>query len=156
MIVAIDPGIAGAAAALDPKHGFVDVIDLPVIRNGKRGEIDVIRLHRWLNRVKPRRIVVESVHAMPGQGVVSMFRFGVAVGTINAICKLCGGLELVEPAVWKAYFLLPGDDKEASRQMALQLFPETGHLLARKKDHNRAEAELLAWWALRPPVGRNW
>jgi hypothetical protein len=34
-------------------------------------------------------------------------------------------------------------DKEAARQPALQLFPRAHALLARKKDHSRAEAALL-------------
>lgn len=157
MIVAVDPGITGSAAALCPKRGFVDVIDLPTSPAGKRREIDVIVFHRWLNRVRPHRIVMENVHSMPNQGVSSTFSFGVAVGMLKGMCLLWTGrgLELVEPQVWKAYFQL-GPDKEESRQLALKLFPETAHYLARKLDHNRAEAELIAWWAVRPPVGRNW
>jgi crossover junction endodeoxyribonuclease RuvC len=50
---------------------------------------------------------------------------------------------LVEPAKWKKHFRLPRD-KEASRQMALRLFPAAHALLSRKKDHGRSEAALLA------------
>jgi hypothetical protein len=35
-------------------------------------------------------------------------------------------------------------DKEIARQRALQLFPAAHALLARKKDHQRAEAALIA------------
>lgn len=159
MIVSIDPGIDGAAAALNPKSGsFVDVIDLPTLGKGKQREIDAATFHEWLQKVRPRRVVIERVHSMPKQGVSSTFRFGVAFGTLITLCRvcMCPDLELVEPGVWHSYFQLPGGDKEASRQMALKLFPETAHLLQRKKDHNRAESELIAWWAARPPVGRNW
>lgn len=158
MIVSVDPGLTGAASALCPKRGFIDVIDLPTSSAGKRREIDAVAFGKWVLTVRPHRIVMENVHSMPKQGVASAFNFGVAVGMLKATCRLWVGneLELVQPEVWKGYFQLPGDDKEAARQLALRLFPETSHFLARKKDHNRAEAELIAWWANRPPVGRNW
>jgi hypothetical protein len=38
-------------------------------------------------------------------------------------------------------------DKEASRQRALQLFPDQAANLSRRKDHARAEAMLLAFMA---------
>jgi hypothetical protein len=53
-------------------------------------------------------------------------------------------MEIVEPSAWKKYWHLPGKDKEAARQRALPLFPAAHTLLARKRDHGRAEAALLA------------
>ena len=164
MIIAIDPGISGAAAALS-KGGFVDVIDLPTVGEGKRRMIYVRSFWCWVGDLSPKRIVMENVHAMPKQGVSGVFRFGVAVGILQAICVTWMGhdVELVEPAVWKQYFQLPGKDKEAARQMAIRLFSTHADgtqnargVLTRKKDHQRAEAMLIAWWAMRPPVGRNW
>ena len=165
MIVAIDPGISGAAAALS-KGGFVDVIDLPTLGCGKKRMLDTVKLHGWISGVRPDRLVLEGVHSMPKQGVVSVFRFGMAVGIIRAVCEMWldkGDIEWVEPAVWKGYFQLPGKDKEAARQMAIRLFSthvdgtqNSRGVLTRKKDHQRAEAMLIAWWAARPPVGRNW
>ena len=43
----------------------------------------------------------------------------------------------------KRQLRLPGKDKEAARQRALQLFPRQHALLARRKDHGRAEAALI-------------
>jgi hypothetical protein len=42
------------------------------------------------------------------------------------------------------FWKLPGKDKESGRQEALQLFPAAHAALARKKDHSRAEATLIA------------
>jgi hypothetical protein len=42
-----------------------------------------------------------------------------------------------------------GADKETSRQRALQLFPDQAVTLARKKDHARADAMLLAYFGLK-------
>jgi hypothetical protein len=39
---------------------------------------------------------------------------------------------------------LPGKDKEAARQRALQFFPAAHQLFARRQGHNRAEAALIA------------
>jgi crossover junction endodeoxyribonuclease RuvC len=46
--------------------------------------------------------------------------------------------------VWKRFWHLPGKDKEAARQKALQLFPDAHAALARKRDHGRGEAALIA------------
>jgi hypothetical protein len=63
----------------------------------------------------------------------------------EAIVALCSiPLILVEASLWKRKLHLPGTDKEAARQKALQLFPSQHALLARKKDHGRAEAALIA------------
>jgi crossover junction endodeoxyribonuclease RuvC len=158
MIVGIDPGINGAAAALWRERGFITVIDLPTGLDSKlRRQIAPDELLAWLRAMAPERIVMENVHSLPREGVTSAFRFGVAVGMIKAMSLLVvPDLELVEPAVWKEYFQLPGGDKEASRKMALRLFPDLNEFLTRKKDHQRAEAALIARWALRPPIGRDW
>jgi crossover junction endodeoxyribonuclease RuvC len=51
-------------------------------------------------------------------------------------------VEEVVPTVWKKAMGLAGKDKEAARLKACGLFPHAG--LSLKKDHNRAEALLLA------------
>jgi crossover junction endodeoxyribonuclease RuvC len=53
-------------------------------------------------------------------------------------------MTIVEPPKWKRSFHLHGKDKEGARQLALQRFPSAHALLARKKDHQRAEAALIA------------
>jgi hypothetical protein len=69
---------------------------------------------------------------------------GRAVGAIEAVVALCPvPTVLVEASGWKRQLHLPGKDKEAARQRALQLFPAQHALLARKRDHGRAEAALI-------------
>jgi hypothetical protein len=56
---------------------------------------------------------------------------------------------VVTPARWKQAVGVPTcADKEAGRQRALQLFPEQANGLARKKDHARADAMLLAYYGM--------
>ena len=91
---------------------------------------------------------------MPRQGASSGYKFGRSVGALEATVALCNvPLEIIEPSVWKRALRLKGKDKEGSRQKALELFPHAQHLLARKKDHQRAEAMLIAYfgaWFLMP------
>jgi crossover junction endodeoxyribonuclease RuvC len=60
-------------------------------------------------------------------------------------------LVMVEPASWKKKLRLPGKNKEASRQRALNLFPRAHELLAKKKHHGRAEAALIVVAHLEAP-----
>jgi len=70
-------------------------------------------------------IVIEKVHAMPKQGVVSMFNFGRKLGEVEAMCKI---LEIepiyVSPREWKSYFNMIGSHKNFSCIKALELEPK--------------------------------
>jgi hypothetical protein len=70
-------------------------------------------------------------------------------GTVECVLEM---LRLQVNAVhvlrWKKFYGLDAD-KEKARQLALQLYPVLGAQLARKSDHNRAEAVLLAHYGLR-------
>ena len=162
MIIGIDPGVSGAAAALCPaREGtppyIYEAIDLPTRSDGMRRRLDPSQLASWIYDIKPSRIIIEAVGPMPSDGRVAAFRFGEAVGTIHTICRMMKiEPELVSPLVWKGYYLLIQADKEASRRKALRLFPAAHRMLDRKKDHNRAEAMLIARWAARPLIGRDW
>ena len=82
---------------------------------------------------------------MPRQGSSSGFKYGRSVGAIEATIITSGiPMTIVEPTMWKKAYRLHGGDKEGARQRALQLFPAAHTLLARKKDHQRAEAALVA------------
>jgi crossover junction endodeoxyribonuclease RuvC len=62
-------------------------------------------------------------------------------------------LHTVTPAQWKfgvGLNAVSGQDqkarKNASREKAIELFPQYADLFARVKDDGRAEAALMAWW----------
>lgn len=156
IIVAFDPGLSGACAmiSVSPQSGRIlqaQVFDLPTMGAGSRRVLNGSELAAHLRYTD--HAVVENVHAMPKQGVSGVFRFGTAFGQILGVLQaLMISYELVEPAKWKREMRLPGGKGkgEASRQRALQLYPRLSKDLSRKKDHNRAEALLLAlWWAER-------
>jgi crossover junction endodeoxyribonuclease RuvC len=82
---------------------------------------------------------------MPKQGSSSGFKYGRAVGAIEAVLACCEiPTTIVEPTAWKKFHGLRGGDKESGRQRALQLFPSAHALLCRKRDHGRGEAALIA------------
>jgi crossover junction endodeoxyribonuclease RuvC len=91
----------------------------------------------------PELAVIELVHAMPKQGVSSVWNFGVAFGMARGV--ISGAFiptHLVSPTKWKKHFGLDSD-KEKARALAISKWPECAHF-NRKKDHGRAEAALLA------------
>ena len=154
-IIGIDPGLSGALARLEVANGdvtLVEVIDVPIVGSGAKQAVDVIQLQEWLLRHGPRHAFLERAQAMPKQGASSGFKYGRAVGAIEAAITLCSiPVEIVEPPAWKRFWKLPGKDKESARQKALQLFPTAHTALARKRDHGRAEASLIALYGMLHP-----
>lgn len=149
LIVGIDPGISGAVAGVTPNGSLQWVFDMPIRdagkKNRKANEIDGVALARMLrvHLADIGEVWVEEIAAMPAQGVSSMFSLGDTRGCIRGVCEALGfSTQRVHPKTWKKHYGL-GSDKEASRSLAIRLFPGC-ELLARKKDEGRAEAILIA------------
>jgi crossover junction endodeoxyribonuclease RuvC len=153
LALGVDPGIQGGLAIVGndgDRAVIVDVIDIPVIGSGAREYVDVIAVQNFIQQHAPSLALIERAQAMPRQGASSGFKYGRAVGALEAAIVLCAvPLEIVEPSAWKRFWKLPPKDKERSRQRALELFPAAHALLARKKDHGRAEATLIALFGIR-------
>jgi len=150
IFIAIDPGLTGAIAAVDSDAELVLCADLPVIRNGKLAWIDGPELVSRLieaRQGRPAQILVERSQSMPGQGVSSTFTIGVVLGSILAACQyIAMPLHLIPAATWKRALGL-SRDKGASLDKARLWYPTAD--LDRVKDHNRAEAILLAEYGRR-------
>jgi crossover junction endodeoxyribonuclease RuvC len=128
---------------------LVEAIDIPVTGTGAKERVDVAAISTFIERHKPAYALIERAGSMPGQGVSSTFKFGRAVGAIEAAIAPCAvPMEIVEPSAWKRFYKLPGKDKEAARQKAIQLFPDAHAMLARRKDHGRSEASLIALYGI--------
>jgi Holliday junction resolvasome RuvABC endonuclease subunit len=148
-VLGIDPGVRGGLAVIELNDGAVPQLvaanDIPVVGVGAKERVDVLALRTWIQMHHPDRAVIERAQAMPKQGASSGFKYGRATGALEAVLACCEvPFELVEPSVWKRAQHLRGGDKEGARQLALQMFPAAHALLARKKDHGRAEAALIA------------
>ena len=151
IVLGIDPGVSGAWAVYDTGTATIYAADAPTV--GK--DLDAASFAAEIAKWQPTSAVIERVGSMPGQGLSSTFRFGVAYGVVQGVvAALRIRVEFVTPAKWKAYYglssaLSPGparkkDLKEKSRERALHLWPERSDLFRRKKDDGRAEAALLA------------
>ncbi len=149
MRIGIDPGINGALALLNQNLEFMHVENMPaMLSTGKRQKVNAVELakilNRWRNIVnEPIICYLEQVSAMPGQGVSSMFGFGVSYGIIQGVvAALQIPLILVTPQQWKKRAGLIGSEKDKARTVAQQLFP--GVDLSLKKDIGKSDALLIA------------
>jgi hypothetical protein len=141
-ILGVDPGTSGAIAFYFPAApGRAVAEDMPTVG----GNVDAANLAARIMQMRPDFAVVERVASRTGQGVASVFKFGAAYGAVLGCLAACGvPMQLIiTPGVWKRHFRL-GADKEQSRAAAIQLFPACASHFSRKRDHNRAEAALLA------------
>ena len=147
-VVGVDPGMDGAIAAWDGKE--LEVWDIPKIKAKSRGyEINIL-LVLQLVRVKIGRKRIDAIFAekdagRPKEGAGSARKggkaWGIVVGSLGMLCSL---IFWPTAAEWKKEMRL-NKDKEYSRTKAIETFPEFAHYFTRKKDHNRAEAALIAY-----------
>lgn len=144
IVMGVDPGASGACAFYWPEApGLVVIEDMPVVSGQVSGALlaDIIR------RYEPTEAMVELAASRPGQGVSSTFKFGFSTGIIHGtLGALNVPFSLVTPGKWKRHMGL-SSEKEAARAMAIRTFPQISAGLKRVKDHGRAEACLLAYYA---------
>jgi len=115
----LDPGLSGAYALIDDH----DILAEPFPLAGK--QLDLAELYREWRTLDPEIAIIESVHAMPGQGVTSMFSFGRGLGQIEGVlAALEIRLEYVTPQAWKKLVLAgTAKDKTAAVEYATRAFP---------------------------------
>lgn len=156
-ILGVDPGVSGAIALLEGAV-LIDVFDMPIIETqvGKKKkrrispEILAVELEKYADSIE--KAYIEDVHAMPGQGVSSMFAFGEACGLVRGVLAgLKVPVRLVSPSTWKRGMGLQAG-KDASRGMAARLWPGSAGTFKRRCDDGRAEAALIAYWGSIQPV----
>jgi len=119
-------------------------------------------LHVLISK-SPTYILIEESKARAINGSSRNFNFGryyqAIIDTVITYSKICRryvsfvDVYLVNPRMWKAFF---GDNlrckkgakrrekKEKARLFAISLYPSLSEELKRKKDHDRAEALLIA------------
>jgi Holliday junction resolvasome RuvABC endonuclease subunit len=143
-VLGVDPGAISGAYALVTSNLLSPLVDdIPVVDR----QVDAAEWGRIVTSLRPHVAVVEQVGSMPKQGVASTFKFGMGCGLIRGVLAGAGvPIINVTPAKWKKHFGL-NSDAEKSRALAIRRFP-TSVRLARKKDHGRAEALLIALWKI--------
>lgn len=155
MMLGIDPGLSGALALLDTDGGLVKVWDVPTMArsSGKGNEINGYILADIFSEVKEIglamghkiEVMIEAVGPMPTDSRPAAFKFGETCGVLRGvICANFLTLHFTRPQQWKKYQGLIKKDKNASRSLAMQKWPESRDQFARVKDADRAEAALVA------------
>ena len=155
--IGVDPGLSGAIVGLDPDGRLLFYSDTPVIADKGKKHLNIQGLVNWFNEMLEEHseksdgewdalAFIEEVNAMPKQGVVSTFRFGQVVGSLQATLQALGiPWQSVRPLRWKRAMLTgAGPLKEKSTSVLVASRIWRGLPLDRKKDHNRAEAALIA------------
>lgn len=145
-VLAVDPGLSGAVCKLG-RGKFEIRRDFKILPDIARA------IHDLAGGVT--HAVMELVHAFPGQGVCSVWSFGRAAGAADggfALALPSLEVEQVSPQKWQNYFRsLLGMSKESefdSCAVASSIVPASVPFLSRKKDHNSADAILMAVWKL--------
>lgn len=142
MILGVDPGITGGLACLTPEGKLLDVIEMPVLD----GEVDVFEILDFILSWGDRepRVCIEQQQSMPKQGVASTFKTGKNYGLLlGALRAQTLSIRIVKATEWKPTFRLGGKDKDASRAMASDLWPDQREKWRLKRQDGLAEAALI-------------
>lgn len=169
----IDPGLRGALALLQKRRTLVfDMPVIRAVKSKTRklknpqpggpktqrykGSDDsfddaaILRIFRLLRPFKEQIVVALEKALVQGRGgaresntPLTAWRTGAGWGMWPLFLKSKGfQVHSLVPVAWKKKAGLTGKDKEASRALALSLYPKAD--VTRKKDHDRAEALLMA------------
>ena len=150
MRIGIDPGCSGALVVLTADGTVQDALLMPTFKTGKSSRVNGAALAAFLAKNTQfdragAHAYLESVHAMPKQGVSSVFTFGHAAGVAEGILQGMGiAYTLIPPQTWKKRAGLIGTDKDAARSRAIQLWPAWRALDAKGKGQALADAALIA------------
>ena len=147
----IDPGLKGGIA-VQYAHQASRAIPIPTTD----GKFDPPEISRMIDSLldcdplfglRPTLVYIEDVHAMPGQGVTSMFNFGFGVGLLHGILAAKGlTVYRVNPIRWKNRVLKNRTkDKLVAIQYCLDNFPEVN--LGKKPHDGMADALCISEYA---------
>jgi len=155
VILGIDPGVSGALVVLDRTGQYVDHAIMPAMKIDKSNRVDGRKVARFLREYPAIRYAfIERVHAIPRGGKAKMgastsFAFGHSAGKVECAVEVLGiPFALVTPLKWKKHAGLIGKDKDASRLLAKQLYPDLRVLDQKGKGQAVADAILIARYGM--------
>lgn len=137
MILGIDPGKSGGFAILGEESRLVQAFD----RITPQDIAQILDSYASIIEVA----YIENVHAMPKQGVVSVFTFGQNYGWWQGVLNAFKiPIERVQPLKWQTYMgCRTGGNKNVSKARAQEIFPHE------KITHAIADALLIAEYGRR-------
>lgn len=155
----VDPGVTGALCMLTPAPDWrCEVRDLPIFTTqGKLRivkHVDAVKLEKLVREFVPKGMpvtfTIEDVFTIPGMSTTSFSSDSLVESRVTCenVARMLGyTVQRVRPQTWQKFFGLKGGDKKLSIGTVQRLYPNAGVKLA--KDHNKAEAVLIAHWARR-------
>ncbi len=142
MIIAIDPGKKGAIVII--RDNEITPIEMPLL--GKElNEREIYHIISKYSKDQECYGFIEKVHAMPGQGVTSMFNFGMGYGILRMTFTACNiPYQLVTPQAWKKYVLagLP-KDKSSTINYVARKYPNVDLTPGRKRKPHDGIADAI-------------
>jgi len=153
IFIGIDPGKTGAIAVIDFDLNILDVKDWP------GNELLCAELIRdycsWWNTGEFKIFAaLEKVHAMPHQGVTSMFTFGENYGMWKMVLA-ANGISYLNPTpqAWMKGLVVKkkynGDAKKAHLAIVCQIFPDDRAYFSGPRGGiktDRCAAAMIAYW----------
>lgn len=138
-LIAVDPGLKGGIASFS--GGVVSAVPMPVAGGG----LDLAAIAGIIRDNAPAWIIVEKVASRPGQGVSSMFTFGMGYGSILGMAAaLSVPVELVTPQRWKSTVLHgTAKDKASAIAYCRRVFPSVPLVLPRCRSPHDGLADSL-------------
>ena len=150
--IGVDPGKSGGLAVITP-GGSVKVTVMPIAGD----EVSIAALADWvrkycMNDMCVTHACIEKVHAMPKQGVTSMFKFGFVTGVVHGVLGTYRiPIHLVTPHAWKSKVLKgTKKDKAAAAAYCSRVYPDVNLLAterSRKPHSGMADALCIARYA---------
>jgi crossover junction endodeoxyribonuclease RuvC len=140
----IDPGMGGGLAVVND-HGDCETILMPSIDD----VVDGAAALRFFTERDVEFVVIEKTNGNPKFGCTGNFSFGISTGAVRAVGQIiCCTPRIVKPQEWKKAWSLLRQGKDASRLLAMAIFPKAQQQFQRVKDDGRAEAALIAAYHL--------
>jgi crossover junction endodeoxyribonuclease RuvC len=154
-VLGIDVG--GAVSVHEETGELLELFDMPKLNDGPRGRptINPVLLFAIISKSGAARAFVEFVGPRPREGSVQSFSFGRAKGQVEMACAALNiPIVWLTAPVWKRTVgIPPGTNKDLARSEAIKRWPAKAELFKYKKDHNRAEAALIAVAGIRRERG---
>lgn len=148
----------GGAIARVHESGATSIHDMPTVGVGPDRRIDgrglILLLRQLVVPGVPTLIVIEDIRVRKIAGRVMNHSTETLLvegkGVVRAVADIMGATTVpIQPQSWKRWFGLIKKGKEDSRSLAKRLYPSAASDVKRARDHNRAEAVLLAHYGLK-------
>ena len=158
--VGVDPGQKGGLCVVSRPEDSVAVtvqraVPMPITKVNGKASLNTMALEDFFPH-QPFIAVLEQVHAMPQQGVSSMFQFGRMYGAIEAMLDSTAyEIMYVSPRKWKGFYKLGAEKVDAILQAdkmfgPLAMWHERGRSggLNIERNSGVAEAALLGLYGV--------